>query len=64
LQEGSVLASGLETEGLKLGRDEERSDVLVSRSGTATVKLVVGKKVHIRVNFMFERCRLSGCCVE
>ena len=38
--------------------------VLVSSGGAAAVKLVVSQKVHIRVNFMFERCRLCRCCVE
>jgi hypothetical protein len=57
-------ASGLKPEGLKLGRDVERGDVLVACGRAAAVELVIGQKVHIRVNFTFERCRLSGSCVE
>ncbi len=64
LQKGAVLASGFEAERLQLGGDEEGCDVLVACSRAATVKLVVGQKVHICVNFMFERCRFSSRCVE
>jgi hypothetical protein len=49
---------------LKLRRDEESGDVFVPRGGAAAVELVVRQKVHVCVNFTFERCRLSGCCVE
>ena len=67
LQKGAVVASGFEAEGLKLRGDEESRDVLVACGGAAAVEFVVGEKVHVGVNFTFERrsdAVCAGCCVE
>ncbi len=66
MQEGAVLATGFEAEGLELRCNEEGGDVLVACGGAAAVKLIVGKKVHVCMNFLLKhrRCRLSGCFVE
>ncbi len=54
LQEGAVVAAGLEAEGLKLCGDEESGDVFVACCRAAAVEFVVGQKIHVRVNFTFE----------
>jgi hypothetical protein len=41
--------------------------VFIARRRAAAMHFIVGKKIHVRVNFAFQRgmlCRLPGWCVE
>lgn len=54
LDEGVIVAGGIQAERLELRGGEEGCDVLVAGSGAAAVKLVVGEKVEIGAKFSLD----------
>ena len=54
LEEGTVVPSGFESNGLESTGCEERGEVFVAGTGAATVQLVIGQECHVGVNFMLQ----------